>query len=58
MVYIDRRLFVASLGGAGAVRMMSSETRAEALESKERIGNGGSAVARMWRTIAMPDRSL
>jgi hypothetical protein len=33
MVHIDRRLFLASLGGTAAVKMMSSEAKAEALES-------------------------
>src|SRR5262249_52559328 len=33
MIHIDRRLFIASLGGAAAVKMMSSEAKAEALES-------------------------
>lgn len=33
MVQLDRRLFLASLGGAAAVKMMSSEAKAEALES-------------------------
>ena len=30
---IDRRLFIASLGGVGAVRLMSHEAKAEALEA-------------------------
>jgi hypothetical protein len=30
---IDRRLFIASLGGAAAIKLMSSEAKAEALES-------------------------
>jgi hypothetical protein len=33
MIQIDRRHFIASLGGAAAVKMMSSEAKAEALES-------------------------
>ena len=33
MIHIDRRHFIASLGGAAAVKLMSSEARAEALES-------------------------
>ena len=33
MIQIDRRLFIASLGGAAAVKLMSSEAKAEALES-------------------------
>src|SRR5262245_31592253 len=33
MIQIDRRLFIASLGGAAAVKMMSHEAKAEALES-------------------------
>jgi hypothetical protein len=33
MIQIDRRLFIASLGGTAAVKMMSAEARAEALES-------------------------
>ena len=30
---LDRRHFIASLGGAAAVKLMSSEAKAEALES-------------------------
>jgi hypothetical protein len=33
MIQIDRRHFIASLGGAAAVKMMGSEAKAEALES-------------------------
>ena len=33
MIQIDRRHFIASLGGAAAVKLMSSEAKAEALES-------------------------
>src|SRR5947208_13639801 len=33
MIQIDRRHFIASLGGAAAVKLMSSEARAEALEA-------------------------
>jgi hypothetical protein len=33
MIQIDRRLFISSLGGAAAVKMMSHEAKAEALES-------------------------
>jgi hypothetical protein len=33
MIQLDRRHFLASLGGAAAVKMMSSEAKAEALES-------------------------
>src|SRR5499426_4440772 len=33
MIQFDRRHFIASLGGAAAVRMMGSEAKAEALES-------------------------
>src|SRR5258706_9237167 len=33
MIQIDRRHFIASLGGVAAVKMMSSEAKAEALES-------------------------
>src|ERR1051326_1332858 len=33
MIQIDRRLFIAGLGGAAAVKLMSSEAKAEALES-------------------------
>src|SRR5262249_34643117 len=33
MIQLDRRHFIASLGGAAAVRLMSSEAKAEALES-------------------------
>src|SRR5262249_45168531 len=33
MIHIDRRHFIATLGGAAAVKMMSSEAKAEALES-------------------------
>ena len=57
MVHVDRWLFLASLGGVAAVKMMSSEAKAEALESKEGLGNG-SPVAHMWRIIAMPDNPL
>src|SRR5262249_3733116 len=33
MIHIDRRHFIASLGGAAAVKLMSAEAKAEALES-------------------------
>src|SRR5437667_11893006 len=33
MIQIDRRHFIASLGGAAAVKLMSSEAKAEALEA-------------------------
>jgi hypothetical protein len=33
MISVDRRLFIASLGGAAAVKMMSAEAKAEALEA-------------------------
>ena len=33
MIQIDRRHFIASLGGAAAVKLLSSEAKAEALES-------------------------
>src|SRR5215468_8326333 len=33
MIQLDRRLFITSLGGAAAVKMMSHEAKAEALES-------------------------
>src|SRR5215475_4759381 len=33
MIHIDRRHFIASLGGAAAIKLMSSEAKAEALES-------------------------
>ena len=33
MIHIDRRHFIASLGGAAAVKLMSSEAKAEALEA-------------------------
>jgi hypothetical protein len=43
MIHLDRRLFLASLGGAAAVKVMSHEARAEALESymmQQLNGNG------------------
>src|SRR5206468_1914978 len=33
MIQLDRRHFIASLGGAAAVKLMSAEAKAEALES-------------------------
>ena len=39
MVHVDRRLFLASLGGAVAVKMMSSEAKAEALGLPIWVGN-------------------
>jgi hypothetical protein len=33
MVEIDRRAFIASLGGASAVALMTSEQKADALEA-------------------------
>ena len=54
MVDIDRRIYLASLGGAAAVKMMSSEAKAEALESYmiQRLNTPA------MRTIAMPDNPL
>jgi len=57
MVHVDRWLCLASFGGAAAAKRMNSEAKAEALESKEGLGNG-SPVAHMWRSIAMPDNPL
>src|SRR5262249_11315473 len=46
MIQLDRRLFIASLGGAAAVKMMSHEARAEALESYmvQQVNNSASAA--------------
>src|ERR1043166_6148581 len=33
MIQLDRRHFIASLGGAAAIKLMSAEAKAEALES-------------------------
>src|ERR1041384_6174289 len=47
MIQIDRRLFLASLGGTAAVKMMSAEAKAEALESYmvQQLNNAGAATA-------------
>jgi hypothetical protein len=44
---VDRRLFIASLGGVGAVRLMSHEAKAEALEAYmiQQLNPGGSQAA-------------
>ena len=44
---IDRRLFIASLGGVGAVRLMSHEAKAEALEAYmiQQLNPAGSQAA-------------
>jgi hypothetical protein len=46
MIQIDRRLFIASLGGAAAVKMMSHEAKAEALESYmiQQVNGSGTAA--------------
>src|SRR6185436_3896097 len=50
MIQIDRRHFIASLGGAAAVKLMSAEAKAEALESymmqqlNNSAGSAGSAA--------------
>ena len=44
MIQIDRRLFIAGLGGAAAVKMMSHEAKAEALESYMMQQLNGSAA--------------
>ena len=54
MVHIDRRIYLASLGGTAAVKMMSLETKAEALESYMIQRSNTPAM----RTIAMPDNLL
>jgi hypothetical protein len=45
MIQLDRRLFIASLGGAAVVKMMSAEAKAEALESymMQQLNNSSSA---------------
>ena len=48
MIQIDRRHFIASLGGVGR----------HFKNPKEGLGNDDSPVAHMWRTIAMPDNPL
>ena len=47
MIQIDRRHFIASLGGAAAVGLMSAEAKAEALESymMAQLNNGSAAPA-------------
>src|SRR5262245_3026172 len=47
MMQIDRRHFIASLGGAAAVKLMSSEAKAEALESymMQQLNNGAAGSA-------------
>ena len=44
---IDRRLFIASLGGVAAVRLMSHEAKAEALEAYmiQQLNPAGSQAA-------------
>src|SRR6185436_923487 len=46
MIQIDRRLFIASLGGAAAMKMMSHEAKAEALESYmiQQVNGSGTAA--------------
>jgi hypothetical protein len=46
MIQIDRRHFLASLGGAAAVKLMSAEAKAEALESymMAQLNNGSAAA--------------
>src|SRR5262245_63598883 len=46
MIQIDRRHFIASLGGAAAVKLMTAEAKAEALESymMEQLKGGTSAT--------------
>ena len=46
MIQLDRRLFIASLGGAAAVKMMSAEAKAEALESymMQQLNNSSSST--------------
>src|SRR5215470_6507464 len=46
MLQIDRRHFIASLGGAAAVKLMTAEAKAEALESymMEQLNGGTSAT--------------
>jgi len=51
MIHIDRRLFIASLGGAAAVKMMSSEAKAEALESYMMQQLNGSTPANAAKTF-------
>jgi len=65
MIKIDRREFIASLGGAAAVGLMSHEARADALEhyleerlyaSAEGMSGGGSAPA--FPTVAELDAQI
>ena len=46
MIQIDRRHFIASLGGVAAVKLMSAEAKAEALESymMAQLNNGSAAA--------------
>src|SRR6185369_5116165 len=44
MIQLDRRLFISSLGGAAAVKLMSAEAKAEALESYMMQQLNGSAA--------------
>ena len=48
MVQIDRRHFIASLGGVAAVKLMSAEAKAEALESymMEQLNTGSAGQAK------------
>ena len=46
MIQIDRRYFIASLGGAAAGKLMTSEAKAEALEARGvRVGRTPTQVA-------------
>src|SRR5436190_16190489 len=47
MIQLDRRHCIASLGGAAAIKMMSSEAKAEALESymMQQLNNSSSATS-------------
>src|SRR5262249_10483499 len=52
---IDRRLFIASLGGAAAVKLMSHEARAEGLEAymmQQLIPAGSQTAPRKFPTAA------
>jgi hypothetical protein len=47
MIQVDRRLFIASLGGAAAVKIMSHEAKAEALEAymMQQLNNASAPAA-------------
>ena len=50
MMQIDRRHFIASLGGAAAVKAMTSEAKAEALEAymMQQLNAGASTPAKKF----------